>query len=202
MKEPYVILASGSPRRREIVESLGIPFRVVTSGVSEDIEDGFSPEEIVRKLADRKAKAVAASLQEGLVIGSDTTIAFDGSVLGKPADAEEAIRMLQRLRGQEHEVLTAVAIVNVETGRTECGVETTRVVMRNYSDDEVKNYVDSGEPMDKAGSYAIQGKGGALVESIDGPLENVIGLPRDLLVELLAAFGVKLDGSKSRRPSN
>src|SRR6266568_3924155 len=132
MKEPYVILASGSPRRREIVESLGIPFRVVTSGVSEDIEDGFSPEEIVRKLADRKAKAVAASLQEGLVIGSDTTIAFDGSVLGKPADAEEAIRMLQRLRGQEHEVLTAVAIVNVETGRTECGVETTRVVMRNY----------------------------------------------------------------------
>lgn len=178
---PRLILASGSPRRRELLRRFGFPFEVVESGVSEDVPAGIDPSRMVLQLCVLKARAVAAKLdhsgQEALVLGADTTIDLDGEVLGKPENPEEARRMLSTLRNRPHRVITGVALVLLPSARILSREVSTTVWMKDYSSRQLDEYVSSGEPMGKAGSYAIQGLGGDLVERISGCWNNVVGLP-------------------------
>jgi|SRR6185369_14896893 len=195
-KQTSLILASGSPRRKELLAKLGIPFEIIIAGVSEDVEDGIEPGTMVVMLAKRKAAAVAEKLTHGIVIGSDTTIAFEGRILGKPRDEDDAKAILKSLRGKHHQVYSGIALVNVENKRVETSTVVTNIKMRNYSDKELSDYVATGEPMDKAGAYAIQGEGGSLVEQIEGSFDNVVGLPLQELAELLKRFGLEPDMSR------
>lgn len=185
-----LILASGSPRRLELLSSLDVPFAVVTSGVTEEVEDESQPGEMVVHLAERKAATVAETLDEGLIIGADTTVVLDGLVLNKPVDNEDARRMLRLLRGRTHEVWTGVVVIDATNGRTERGAVRSLVQMRAYSDDEIEAYVATGEPLDKAGAYAIQGGAGVFIERIEGCYTNVVGLPLCELSTLLQRFDV------------
>jgi len=144
----------------------------------------------VARLALDKARAVARRLTDGIVLGADTIVALDGEPLGKPSGPEEARAMLSRLRGREHEVITGVAVVDARTGRAERTAVTSRVRMADYGEREIEAYVAGGEPLDKAGAYAIQGAGGALVAGYEGSYSNVVGLPLAETARLLAAFGV------------
>ena len=190
-----LILASASPRRLEILRSLGIDPRVLPADLQEAPRPGESPRETAARLALSKALAAAATLAgsgPALILGADTVVVLDGILLGKPADAADAARMLSFLSDRVHEVLTALALYEPAQSRSECGVSTTRVRFRPISDGDIARYVDTGEPMDKAGAYGIQGEGGRLVESFEGSYTNVVGLPVELLEELLARFGLRL----------
>jgi septum formation protein len=182
---PPLLLASASPRRRGLLARLGLPFETTVSGVDEDAFSEPSPEGMVRELAIRKAEAVAASLAAGLVIGADTTVVLDGEWLGKPASEAEAFAMLSRLGGRLHRVYTGVAVVDASEMTTTSGVVHRDVLMRPFSDEEIRVYVATGEPMDKAGAYGIQGFGRALVASVNGCFNNVVGLPLCELARLL-----------------
>jgi len=184
-----LILASSSPRRRELLGNFSYPFQIIDSGVEENISDQYSPAAAAVILATRKAAAVAKRTR-GVVLAADTVIDFRGRVLGKPENAAHAFRMLQLLRGEKHKVLTGLAVVNQCEGRKIVSVVSTQVTMRKYLDREIEEYVESGEPFDKAGSYAIQGRGGRLVESTCGCYNNVIGLPLCETVDLLKLVGV------------
>ena len=146
------------------------------------------------RLAETKARAVAASLSEGVVLGADTIVVIDGDALGKPTDAIDARAMLVRLRGRTHDVLTGVSVVAVRAGVVWSGTEITQVIMAPYSDELIADYVASGSPMDKAGAYAVQELDGALVDAVIGSYTNVIGLPLRLTARLLTAAGVRLTG--------
>jgi septum formation protein len=198
-----VVLASGSPRRKQLLSTLGLPFEVVTSGVPEDVDPSLGPTEMVKMLAIAKADAVTSEVQEGVVIGSDTTISFEGVILGKPKDQEDAFKMLQMLRGKWHQVISGVAVIQMPNHHIEVSSVVTNIKMRNYSDEEISKYIETGEPMDKAGSYAIQGIGGALVENIDGCYNNVVGFPLCELVELLGKneISVHPNGPVCKLPS-
>jgi septum formation protein len=172
-----------------LLARLGVAFEVVPGNVDETLERLPLPEAVTR-LAVRKALAVAAGRAAGLVLAADTVVVLAGRVLGKPRDATEARGMLRALRGRQHEVLTGVAVLEVATGRQATEAVTSRVTMAAYSDAEIEAYVEDGEPLDKAGAYAIQGKGGALVAALDGSLSNVVGLPLEATAELLRRFGV------------
>lgn len=185
-----LVLASRSPRREALLRESGLDFRVVHPQVEERPEPGWGPEEHVVQLARRKAEAGARALESGarraagsrlLVLGADTEVIHEGDVLGKPATREEAIAMLERLAGNAHEVLTGLALLRVPDGALELDCARTRVRMRRASREELAAYADTGEPMDKAGAYAVQGLAGALVDSIDGCYFNVVGLPLALL---------------------
>lgn len=179
-----LILASKSPRRRELIARLNRPFTVKTANADESLPEGISPEDAVVLLATRKAEAGAVGESpDDFVIGADTLVFYKGEPLGKPKDAEDAYRMLALLSGTEHLVLTGVAVVH--KGRTLAAADTTIVRFRLLSDKEIYRYIKTGEPMDKAGAYGIQGKGGKLVDSYRGNFDNVIGLPCDLLASLL-----------------
>ena len=166
-----------------------------------DLEETLAPgplAEAVAHLALDKARAVAARLGEGIVLGADTVVTIDGEVLGKPADPAHARAMLRRLRGREHEVITGVAVVDARSGRAERTAVTSRVRMAASSDDDIDAYVATGEPLDKAGAYAIQGAGGVLVEGYEGSYSNVVGLPLAETARLLAAFGVAVSEPPAR----
>ncbi|HUF91456.1 MAG TPA: Maf family protein [Candidatus Limnocylindria bacterium] len=186
---PRLILASASPRRRELLARLRADFTVTPSDVDETLDPGPLPE-ATAGLALRKARAVAAGLREGVVLGADTLVVIDGEALGKPRDGQDAAAMLRRLRGRWHEVITAVAAVDAATGREAAEAVITRVQMRAYTDAEIAAYVATAEPLDKAGAYAVQERGGALVAGIEGSYSNVVGLPVDETRRLLEAFGV------------
>lgn len=158
------------------------------SAIDERLEAGPLPATLAR-LALRKARAVAARHRAGLVLGADTVVVVDDQPLGKPADPADAAAMLRRLRGRTHEVLTGVAVVDAATGREAAETVTTRVRMKAYSDAELEAYVATGEPLDKAGAYAVQGAGGALVDALDGSWSNVVGLPLEATAGLLRRFG-------------
>lgn len=185
-----IILASASPRRQELLSQVGIPFRVIISGVEEYVPAGAEPEEIVVKLAEQKASFVAKNLSAGYVLGADTVVVLENQILGKPSDSQEAVRMLMNLSGKTHQVMTGVCIIEAKTGKTVSTVEITEVKMRAISLDEIYKYVATGEPLDKAGAYAIQGKGAIFVESIKGCFSNVVGLPIFKVVELFTKLGV------------
>lgn len=187
-----LILASASPRRRELLALLGLPFQVQESNVDEQISHQLAPEQIVETLSRQKAQAVAGNLSAGLVIGSDTIVVLDGEVLGKPRNEADAFRMLSSLQGREHQVVTGVAVVDAATGRTELGHRVTRVKMRALDEQEIRAYIATGEPLDKAGSYAIQGIGATFVEGIVGDYFAVVGLPLHLTAQLLSRFGVSV----------
>ena len=145
--------------------------------------------EAVARLALRKARAVAVRRRHGLVLGADTIVVVDGEALGKPADRTDAVAMLRRLRGRTHEVMTGVAVIDAATGRDATETVTSRVTMRAYSDAEIARYVATDEPLDKAGAYAIQGAGGALVAGLEGSRSNVVGLPLAATAALLRRLG-------------
>ncbi len=184
-----LILASASPRRRELLRTLCSDFRVVPSDLEETLAAGSLGAAAVGLALD-KARAVAARVGEGVVLGADTIVVIDGQALGKPAGADEARAMLRRLRGREHEVITGVAVVDAHTGRSEAMAVVSRVRMTEYGEAEIEAYVATGEPLDKAGAYAIQGRGGALVAGLEGSFSNVVGLPLEETARVLAAFGV------------
>lgn len=184
MRQP-IVLASASPRRRLLLAQLDLPFEIVASEVDEHVPASLPVTSVVRELAGRKARAVAGTRMTGTVVGADTAVAIVGRVLGKPADAADATRMLRLLRGRPHTVATGVAVIDVERGREAVEVAVATVTMRDYSDDEITAYVATGEPLDKAGGYAIQGAGGALVAGVAGRVDTVIGLPLDVVRRLL-----------------
>jgi nucleoside triphosphate pyrophosphatase len=166
-----------------------------------DIEETLAPgplADAVARLALSKARAVASRMGEGVVLGADTVVVIDGRVLGKPVDLDDARAMLRRLRGREHEVITGVAVVDARTGRSRSAAVESRVRMAEYGEGEIEAYVATGEPLDKAGAYAIQGRGGALVAGLEGSFSNVVGLPLEETAALLAAFGVPVSAPPAR----
>lgn len=185
-----LILASASPRRRDLLTQIGLEFEIIPSTVEENIDE-TEPIKLVAELALLKASDVARRV-EGLVIGADTIVVDGNTVLGKPRSKEEAVQMLQRLSGRQHQVMTGVAIVDSESGRHWVDVEITQVNFRELSLQEIQRYVDSGEPMDKAGAYAIQEKGALFVRAIEGDYFNVVGLPLVKTVQLLEKAGVNI----------
>ena len=183
-----LILASGSPRRRELLAKMGYAFEVCAPDVDEHVTG--HARDIVFTLAQRKARAAAEHFQEGVVIASDTLVSLDGAPLGKPADAADARAMLKALSDREHEVFTGVCVLDAATGQSETRAVRTGVTFRALTDAEIDAYISTGEPMDKAGAYAIQGGAGAFVSRLDGELENVIGFPVVEVKEMLAHFGM------------
>lgn len=166
-----------------------------------EVQESLAPgplAEAVARLALDKARAVAARVREGIVLGADTVVCLGGEPLGKPSGPDEARAMLRRLRGREHEVITGVAVVDARTGRAERTAVTSRVRMGEYGDGAIDAYVATGEPLDKAGAYAIQGAGSALVAGWEGSYSNVVGLPLAETARLLAAFGVAVSAPPAR----
>ncbi|HHT71239.1 MAG: Maf family protein [bacterium] len=190
-----LILASQSPRRKELLANLGVSFEVIPSREEEAGVLASDPGQLVEALARRKAEAVASALpadQELLVIGADTIVILDGTILGKPKNVGQAAVMLQGLSGRWHQVLTGVAVSDPESGCTLTAHEVTEVKFRSLTAEEIAAYVATGEPLDKAGAYGIQDKGALLVERIQGCYFNVVGLPLVKLAGLLARCGVDL----------
>ena len=187
-----LILASGSPRRRELLAELGLPFQIIFSDVPEDIVPGIEPAEQALALATKKATAVAERLDDGLVLGADTLVALDDQLLGKPADDADAAAMLRRLSGREHHVVTGLALIDAATGATRTSSVTSTVRFRPLDEREIAAYVASGEPRDKAGAYAIQGLGGELIAGLRGCYTNVVGLPMCEVAALLDRAGQTL----------
>lgn len=187
-----LILASASPRRRALLEMLGVPFRVVASETPETFDASLDPEAQAIALALRKARAVAARLDSGLVLGADTIVALHGGLLGKPRDDADASRMLRELSGRMHMVATGMALVDADTSEERSSAVSTMVRFQPLTDDDIGQYVVSGEPRDKAGAYAIQGRGSALIAGFDGCFTNVVGLPLRETALLLGAAGLPL----------
>ncbi len=183
-----IVLASSSPRRRHLLEMLGIDHQVVPADVREVQEPGELPATMAVRLARVKAQAVAKERSDAPVLAADTVVVIDDEVLGKPTDEGDARQMLQRLSGRSHVVITAVALVLPE-GKTLERYDMTRVWFRTLSRETIAEYVATGEPLDKAGSYGVQGYGAVLVDRVEGDFFSVMGLPLRLVVELLAAAG-------------
>ena len=176
MERRELLLASASPRRRELLEQVGIPFEVLVLPVEEDLSKALPPEEYAMGTAEKKARAVMAQTEAGqLVLAADTVVTRAGEILEKPRDPADARRMLRELAGERHEVITGCVLGR--DGEIFRFFERTSVWMRELSDEEILEYVKTGEPLDKAGAYGIQGKGALLVERIEGDYFNVVGLP-------------------------
>jgi septum formation protein len=182
-----IILASQSPRRRELLAQIGLAHEVRPADIDESVHPGEEPVPHCERLARDKAHTLALLHPDAVVIGSDTIVVIDGAILGKPRDAADAVTMLERLSGREHTVYTAVAVA--QGGRTLSAVEAVRVQFRTLSREQIDAYVNTGEPMDKAGAYGIQGFGATIVQRIDGDYFAVMGLPLGKLVELLVRLG-------------
>ena len=189
MMSPRVVLASSSPRRRELLTLIGIPHTVAPADIDETVYDGELPHAHAERLAREKAIAIARREPEAVVIGADTIVVVDGDILGKPRDEDAATMMLRRLSGRAHVVLTAVAVARAET--VVSGVESVDVRFRPLSDEEIARYIATREPMDKAGAYGIQGFGATIVERIDGDYFAVMGLALGRMVRLMADAGVE-----------
>ena len=190
-KMKKVILASGSPRRKELLEQIGAVFEVrKTDG--EEVLLSRIPEEAAEELALQKAREAAERWEGDVIIGADTVVSADGMILGKPKDREDAFRMLQMLQGKEHEVVTGVALILQPSGRCVHFAEKTRVRVYPMTKAQIERYVDSGEPMDKAGAYGIQGKFAAYISGIEGDYNNVVGLPVGRLYQELLKTGIDL----------
>ncbi len=190
-------LASTSPRRQELIRMLGLPYLIKPSDVDETINSPMSPSQLVETLAFRKAYTVYEQLKlsqeakDGIVIGSDTVVVHEGHVLGKPKDAEEAFQMLSKLQGNTHQVYTGITCLDLQSGRSETSHRVTHVTMKSLSEQQIRRYISTGEPLDKAGSYGIQGLGATIIDRIDGDYFNVVGMSLALLSELLARFGIE-----------
>ena len=189
--EPAIVLASASPRRRELLASLGVPFQVVPSHAPEEMRPGETPEEHVIRLSKGKALEVAARAEVNgcWFIGSDTIVLRDADILGKPTDAREAAGMLRSLSGRSHRVLSGYAVHDRRSGATVAGSVATTVRFKELTEAEIAGYIATGEPFDKAGAYAIQGIGAFMIPAITGSYTNVVGLPLCEVVEVLENLG-------------
>ncbi|MGE6629067.1 Maf family protein [Bacillus sp. NPDC077027] len=184
----HLILASQSPRRKELLDLAGLSYDIKVSHIKEELNRNFSPAQNVQWLAEQKASDIRRFNPHAVVIGADTIVAINGQCLGKPKDEQEAKRMLHLLSGQTHQVLTGVSIQ--AENKTETFYEQTNVTFWELETEDINRYVASGEPLDKAGSYGIQGKGALLVKKIDGDYFSVVGLPLARTVRVLKTFGI------------
>ena len=185
-----IILASASPRRKELLKIIGLKFKVEPSNFEENVSSQSEPHELAKSLSFGKARLVAKNHKRALVIAADTFIVFEGRILGKPHTETAAIEMLETINGKTHSVITGFTIIDTERRRTLSRSVETKVHLKELSSDEINAYVESKEPLDKAGAYAIQGLGSVIVDRIEGDYFNVIGLPLSALAESLKEFGV------------
>ncbi|MEE9208005.1 MAG: Maf family protein [Gemmatimonadota bacterium] len=183
----HLVLASGSPRRQALLRQLGLEFEVRVTNIDETARAGERAQDTAERLARAKTAAAAPAMDE-IVIAADTIVVADGSTLGKPRDEEEAVRMLVHMSGRSHTVVTGLAVRSAS--RVESATDSTKVWFRSIAEAEIRKYVATGEPLDKAGAYGIQGFGAALVRRVEGDFYNVMGLPVHLLLDLLQRFGV------------
>jgi septum formation protein len=195
-----LILASRSPRRYELLKQMGLDFDVVPSRIEEGgLFPGESPREHVLRLSEVKARDVGIQHPDAWVIGADTIVFVDGTALGKPKNREEAMEMLRQLSGKEHSVLTGFSVNHIGRGKTDQEAVQTSVKVKPLTEDEVRWYIGTGEPFDKAGAYAIQGIGSFMIESIRGSYTNVVGLPVCELIQMLSRLGaLTISGSGMR----
>jgi septum formation protein len=185
-----IILASGSPRRKELLSLIGLKFKVDVSDFEEDLGLRLKPRELAKYLSFEKARAVAHNYKNAVIIAADTFIVFRGKLLGKPHTEKEAMRMLTLLNGKSHSVITGYTVLDTNTGKKSSRSVETKVWFRNMAEDELRAYVRTGEPLDKAGAYAIQGIGSLIVKKIEGDYFNVIGLPVASLAATLKKFEI------------
>jgi septum formation protein len=194
---PKLILASGSPRRSEILSSVGWEFSKIIPDIDESELPGEAPHDYVVRLAKEKAEAIAVDYPEEMVLGADTTVVVDQQIIGKPLDNDDARRMLRMLSGKSHEVLTGIALAHL--GKTKTALQTTEVKFIELTDTQIEYLVEFGSPLDKAGAYAVQAQAALFIEGIKGDYWNVVGLPINLVFELIRGDG-KLS-SKNSAPS-
>jgi len=180
-----LILASASPRRADLLRMLGLPFQAVPSHVSEEVAPPVGPAEHVLEVSRRKAGAVAQDFQEELVLGADTVVALEDDILEKPADRNDAAGMLTRLSGRTHRVFTGLTLIDTACGAVLSDIAVTQVTLRTLSPDDIRRYVATPEPLDKAGAYAAQGRAAVFIESVSGCFYNVVGLPLACLWNLI-----------------
>ena len=190
MEQYKLILASGSPRRRELLERMGLRFTVHPADVDESLVPGLSPREQVMRLSRIKAEAAAREEKDGVILSADTVVVLDGTILGKPRDPADAEEMLRALSGRSHLVLTGITVGRGGAGETRC--EETEVFLRPLGREEIRRYVATGEPMDKAGAYGIQGYAALFVEKLVGDYYNVMGLPLCTAGQMLRGAGIPL----------
>lgn len=187
-----MILASSSPRRRDLLSSLGLQFQAIPAELREVPSPHEAAKDFAVRVAEKKALIVGNKYPSAWVIGADTIVAVDGTILGKPRDKADARRMLQQLADREHVVITGYVLVNMAAKKKMTGVEETRVTINALEEREIEWYINTGEPFDKAGGYAIQGKGAFMVERIEGSYTNVVGLPLCQLIRLLKEVGIDI----------
>ncbi len=187
-----IILASASPRRKELLEKIGLKFEVEPSDYAEDMRSRLSPYELARVISLEKARVVARKHKNAIVIAADTFIVFKGKIMGKPSTEAEARKILMILKGKSHSVITGFTIMDTEENKVLTKSVETIVHIKNLTSEEIDAYVKSKEPLDKAGAYAIQGLGSVIVERIEGDYFNVIGLPLSALAEGLKEFGIHI----------
>ena len=178
-----IILASGSPRRKDLLTDAGIKFDIDVSDYEEDMTLDLSPRELAKHLSLGKASAVANRHKNAIIVAADTFVVLKGEVLGKPHTKEKAKEMLKKLSGQIHSIITGFTIIDTETGKTISEAQESKLYFREILPEEIDEYVDSGEPLDKAGAYAVQGGGGKFVEKIEGDYTNIIGIPMKAFLE-------------------
>jgi len=191
---PRFVLASASPRRRQLLKKAGYEFEIISPPGEEVAHDWFTIRELTICNAARKAQRVSQTLRDAVVLAADTLVTIDGCVLGKPFDLEDAVKMLRRLSGRSHEVWTAVCIRHAARGKSHSFHETSRVHFRQLSERAIRDYLGKVNPLDKAGAYAAQGHGTEIIEKIEGSYSNVVGMPMEATTRALRAFGVTASG--------
>ena len=189
-----IILASSSPRRKELLEKIGLKFEVDASNCAEEIDPALEPDELVRGISLAKAKSVSSRHKDALIIAADTIGVIGKKLLGKPHTVDEARKMLAQISGKSHEVITGFTVLDTATNKVFSGTVNTKVYIKKLTGQEIAAYVRTGEPLDKAGAYGIQGLGAVIVEKIEGDYYNVMGLPLNALTNALKEFGVNVWG--------
>jgi len=192
-----IVLASSSPRRKELLQKIGLKFEVDASNCAEEIDSALKPDEIVHRISVAKAKSVALRHKNTVIIAADTIGVIGKKLLGKPHTAGEARKMLAQINGKSHEVITGFTVLDTATDKIISGTVSTRVYIKKLTQAEIDAYVETGEPLDKAGAYGIQGLGALIVEKIEGDYYNVVGLPLSALAEVLKEFGISVLGRES-----
>lgn len=187
-----LVLASASPRRAELLHQVGVPFKIIIPDIAEEKCNNLPPYEMVIQLSLEKALAVSDRLEEGIIIAADTVVLYRGATIGKPVNQKEALQTLRLLSGNQHLVLTGLTVLDAASGKYENRTSTTKVWMTSLTETELDAYVATGEPLDKAGAYGIQGKAALFVDKIEGCYFNVVGLPLNLLYNMLKKMHVTI----------
>lgn len=187
-----IILASTSPRRKELFEKLRLPFTIEASDYEEDMTLKMPPQKLAKVLSAGKAEAVAKKHQSGIIIGADTFVVFKNHLLGKPKSKNEAKQMLQKLSGKRVDILTGLTIIDIKANKKICLTDTVGVFIKKLTGKEINNYITSGEPMDKAGAFAIQGLGAVIIKKMEGDFMCAMGLPLFVLAKELKKLGIKI----------